>query len=82
MLPAALLLFSLVFFISIVPVNRKQKLALWKSSVLPMVYHGLEDEALMDGDEHATVSRMELNGQAVDVRLGKSSAKERLMFQT
>lgn len=47
-----------------------------------MVYHGLGDESLMDGDEHATVSRMELNAQAVDVRLGEPSAKEILMLQT
>lgn len=65
-LPAMVLLLGIVFFVSTILVNREHKLSLWKSSLLPVLYHGLGDELVR---EHVTISSMEEAAQSVHVRL-------------
>lgn len=81
-LPAAVVLLSIVFLITTILVGSCQKrLALWKSSVLPLLYHGLDKKVgVPDGDEYATVSGMEVDAKSVEVRL-EESERGRLMFR-
>lgn len=79
-LPAIVLLASMALFISTVMKNKKHGLKLWKSAILPVLYHGLDDDLLRDGPEYATVSQMEQTA-TIPVGFGHSDARNRLMFR-
>ncbi|OJJ78426.1 DUF3176 domain-containing protein [Aspergillus glaucus CBS 516.65] len=79
-LPAIVLLASIALFISTVVKNKKHGLNLWKSAILPVLYHGLDDDLLRDGPEYATVSKMQRTA-AVPVGFAHSEARNRLMFR-
>lgn len=82
MLPVTALLLSVIFLVITILVSRRHKrLALWKSSVLPLLYHGLDEGvALPDGEDYAVVSGMEADAKSVEVRL-EESERGRLMFR-
>lgn len=81
-LPVTVVLLSVVFLVITILVSRRQKqLALWKSSVLPLLYHGLDERvAILDGEEYAVVSGMEADAKSVEVLL-EGSERGRLMFR-
>lgn len=72
-LPALVMVMSIVFFVMTIMANFKQRGELWKCSVLPVLYHGL-DENLLDENQYATVSNMEQAAQSTEVRLGYSDS--------
>lgn len=79
-LPAIVLLASMALFISTVVKNKKHRLKLWKSAILPLLYHGLDDDLLRDGPEYATVSKMQWTA-SVPVGFAHSETRNRLMFR-
>ncbi|ODM19713.1 hypothetical protein SI65_04699 [Aspergillus cristatus] len=79
-LPAIILLASMALFISTVVKNKKHGLNLWKSAILPVLYHGLDDDILRDGPEYASVSQMERTA-TIPVGFGHSDVRNRLMFR-
>lgn len=56
-------------------------LQLWKSSILPALYHGLETESLHDSYDLGTVSTMEGTAQETDVTLQNAGETGRLMLR-
>ena len=42
-LPGALVMIGIVFLVLTILANRQQRLFLWKSSILPVLFHGLAD---------------------------------------
>ncbi|KAJ5593446.1 hypothetical protein N7537_010350 [Penicillium hordei] len=80
-LPALLLVLGIVFLVSTLLANKQRKLSLWRNSVLPILYHGLERDLVEAGDEYAPVSEMERTAGAIDVKLGFSDTQSRLMLR-
>lgn len=81
-LPAAVVLFSIIFLITTILVTSRQKqLALWKSSTLPLLYHGLDNGVLRNGENHVTVSGMEMEAKSVNVKLEESNTTRGLRFR-
>lgn len=82
-LPAAVVFLSLFFLLTTILANSRQKrLALWKSSVLPLLYHGIDHErvAIPDGQDVAVVSAMEVDAKGAKVQL-EESGRGRLLFR-
>lgn len=79
--PAILLLSTIGPLISTVWVNNAGVLQLWKSSILPALYHGLETELLLDSYDLGTVSTMEGAAQGTDVKLQNAGETGRLMLR-
>ncbi|KAJ5570225.1 uncharacterized protein N7459_009655 [Penicillium hispanicum] len=70
--PAVLLVGGFIFWIATVVVNRRHRLGLWKSSILPMLYHGAEKEdsgLTSTGAGYTTVSQMSQSARATHVKL-------------
>jgi hypothetical protein len=80
-LPVMVLLLTFVFLILTLLANKRHENWLWKASILPVLYHGLDEGVLSDGNEYATVSCMEASAQTVEVELQSSDPKGRLMFR-
>ncbi|KAL4897004.1 hypothetical protein BDV59DRAFT_209444 [Aspergillus ambiguus] len=81
-LPVTVMLLSIIFWACTVHVNRNYGSALWKTSSLPLLYHGLDD--FLDSDvegEKATISRMEEAARSVNVQFQFSNVRRRLMLQ-
>ncbi|KAE8349942.1 hypothetical protein BDV28DRAFT_151407 [Aspergillus coremiiformis] len=79
-LPVIVLVLTIIFLIVTVLVNRGQDQGLWKTSILPVLYHGLDDDLLSDGDEYTTVSRMDDAARSSTVKLQASDSKRRRML--
>jgi hypothetical protein len=79
--PAALLVMGIVLLASTILVNKRRKLSPWKSSILPFLYHGLENDAISEDDEHTSVSAMERSANAVNVRLDSSDTRNGLALR-
>lgn len=79
-LPAIILLSTMILFISTILGNKKHGLDLWKSAILPVLYHGLDNDLLADGPRYTTVSEMEQTSK-VPATLEFSDARNRLMFR-
>lgn len=82
-LPAAVVLLSLAFLLTTILTNSRQKrLALWKSSVLPFLYHGIDSGrvSIPDGEKVAVVSAMEVDAKGAKVQL-EESERGRLLFR-
>ena len=79
-LPAIVLLSTMTLFILTILGNKKHGLDLWKSAILPVLYHGLDNDLLADGPRYTMVSEMEQTSK-VPARLEFSDAKNRLMFR-
>ncbi|KAJ5605695.1 hypothetical protein N7510_008476 [Penicillium lagena] len=70
--PSVLLVLGFVFWIATVVVNRRHRLGLWKSSILPMLYHGAEkvDPGLnSSGAEYTKISQMDESARTTHVKL-------------
>ncbi|KAL4891331.1 hypothetical protein BDV59DRAFT_182242 [Aspergillus ambiguus] len=77
-LPAALISFGIVFLVLAIIVNSRKALGLWKSSLLPVIYHGLTEE--IDFDEFASISSMERKAKETKVKLEVSSTGMRMLM--
>jgi hypothetical protein len=78
-LPAVLVSLGIVFLALAIMVNSREALTLWKSSLFPVIYHGLAE---MGVDEFATLSSMERKAQEITVKLEVlDTGKRRLMVQ-
>ncbi|KAL5050822.1 hypothetical protein BDW71DRAFT_173259 [Aspergillus fruticulosus] len=80
-LPALIVILGGILLISTVFLSNKQKLNTWKSSVLPVLFHGLDQSLLNDGNEYATASSMEQTAKSVTVTLAVSDTGKRLLMQ-
>ena len=60
----------------------QKQLALWKSSMLPFLYHGIDNDkvAVPDGKDVVTVSAMEMDAKGAEVRL-EESERGRFLFR-
>lgn len=67
-LPGALVLLSIVFLVLTVATNRQQRLFLWKSSILAVLFHGLAGGE-GEGGLKDTAVEMEQTAQDIRVRL-------------
>jgi hypothetical protein len=79
-LPGVLILLGIILLVSTALRNNHQKMGLWKSSVLPFLYHGLED-SLIERDEIESLSRMGQAANEVKVRLGYSDMEGRSILR-
>lgn len=81
-LPASVLALGIIFLGLTILATRHQNLSLWKSAILPVLYHGLDDELVDDyRNEQATVSQMERNALSVDVKLDISDSRGKLVLR-
>ena len=80
-LPAVLLVMGIAFLVSTALLNTKTELGLWKSSVLPVLYHGIEGDLVPDGERVNSVTEMERNAKRVGVRLEYSDERGRVMLR-
>lgn len=79
-LPAALVVLSVAFLLLTILTNRRQRLRLWKTSLLAVLFHGLDGWTSMD-DKHATVSQMERTAQSLEVKLKTPGDGKGLMLE-
>ncbi|OJJ35802.1 hypothetical protein ASPWEDRAFT_41044 [Aspergillus wentii DTO 134E9] len=80
-LPAAVLILGILFLVITILINRGQKLGLWKSSILPALYHGLDDSYLQDEHAYMSMGSMEKSAQSAKARLEFSEEKKRLVLK-
>lgn len=80
-LPCSILVLGLVFLSTTAFISRSWKSDLWKTSVLPFLYHGLEDDLIPKNDELQSTSKMEQLADTVEVNLGPSSEDSKLMIR-
>ncbi|KAL3467196.1 hypothetical protein BJX64DRAFT_192179 [Aspergillus heterothallicus] len=80
-LPAALVVLGTVFWVLTMAINRYQRLRLWKSSVLALLFHGLESvPRYEEGDWYAAASRMDQTAQGLAVKLDVLDQRKGLML--
>lgn len=81
-LPATVLALGVTFLGLTILATRHQNLSLWKSAILPVLYHGLDDELVDEyKNEQTTVSKMERSAQSVDVKLDVSDSRGKLALR-
>ncbi|KAJ5671175.1 hypothetical protein N7507_000302 [Penicillium longicatenatum] len=80
-LPALLLALGIILVISTIMVNKHQRFGLWKSSILPVLYHGLEKEYLTVDDKYTDISQMDEAARNVDLTLELSDTQGRLLLR-
>lgn len=79
-LPGLLLLFGVCFFVLTIFSSKKHSIPLWKSSVLALIYHGLNGD-VVDSSDHSTASKMESRAEITSVKLQMSDEKKTLMLK-
>jgi hypothetical protein len=80
-LPAALVTLSALFLASTVFMNRRQRLKLWKTSVLAVLFHGLKElRTEVGGYKTKTKDQMEKTAQNIQVRLRSVDMEQGLML--
>ncbi|KAJ6035881.1 hypothetical protein N7540_000160 [Penicillium herquei] len=80
-LPAMLLLLGVILLISTILINKHKKLGLWKTSILPALYHGIEKDSIGVDGEYKNVSEMDHSARNVDVMLDSSDTQGRLVLR-
>lgn len=80
-LPVVLVLSGAVLLGSTAFVNRQKRVSIWKTSALPLLYHGLENSLIPSHGKLEDLSGMEDAAKAVSVSLGLSKTGDRLIFQ-
>ncbi|KAL4877525.1 hypothetical protein BJY04DRAFT_222079 [Aspergillus karnatakaensis] len=83
-LPAALIALAIVFLLATMLINRRQRLHLWKSSLLAVLFHGLNDlgnEAAYGDDKTVTANQMEKTAKGIQVRLRSVDVQRGLMLE-
>lgn len=78
-LPGLLILLGIIFLLLTISVNNKHDLGLWKSSVLPAIFHGFPGG--MISHEYSTASTMERVAQEATVNLEVSDSEKRLLLR-
>ncbi|OJJ85936.1 DUF3176 domain-containing protein [Aspergillus glaucus CBS 516.65] len=78
-LPGLLILLGIIFLLLTISVNSKHDLGLWKSSILPAIFHGLPGG--MISNEYSTASTMERVAQEATVSLEVSDSEKRLLLR-
>lgn len=79
-LPAALQALGVAFLVLTIFTNRRRRLQLWKTSLLAVLFHGLDGWRSVD-DRHATVSQMEWDAQGLEVELKAAGDGKDLMLR-
>ncbi|CAG8423569.1 unnamed protein product [Penicillium salamii] len=80
-LPAAVIILSSILLLSTALVSRSKSRVLWKTSTLPILYHGLDDDLLKDTDVCSALSKMETTAEATNVGLRLSDTKGKVLLQ-
>jgi hypothetical protein len=81
--PSALVALGVVFLGLTMLTNRRRGLRLWKSSILAILFHGLEGFIGEDEDEDdrfATASRMDRAARGMEVSLEVVERRKRLVL--
>ncbi|KAL4901469.1 hypothetical protein BDW74DRAFT_170176 [Aspergillus multicolor] len=82
LLPAMLVALGILFLLLTIAINRQQKLDLWKSSVLAVLFHGLGDWGGSVADRKTeTADQMEKTADTVRVRLKMVDDHRGLMLE-
>ncbi|KAL4805366.1 hypothetical protein BDV18DRAFT_161022 [Aspergillus unguis] len=79
-LPALLIIAGNGFVLLTIRANKSRRVALWKSSTLALLFHGME-QVSRDEQGYGTISRMESMAGTVDVRLQPSSVDGRWVLR-
>lgn len=66
-LPATLVLLGIGMLFSTMLLNKCRKMSVWKASVLPLLYHGLDYEFTEEDRELVSASKMDRSARKVDV---------------
>ncbi|CAG7940124.1 unnamed protein product [Penicillium olsonii] len=80
-LPATLIVSACVLLIITAHIARSQDHRLWKTSTLPILYHGLDKDLLKDTEEYSNLSKMEATADSTTVGLGLSDTDGRVLLQ-
>jgi hypothetical protein len=81
LLSTALVLLSVCFLLLTILANRLQRLHLWKSSILAVLFHGLDEVDFSDDEKRVdTVRQMERAAEDIRVRLKRSSRPRGLVL--
>ena len=72
----ALALLAWTFYIT-----KKTSLPVWKSSVLAMVYHGVEDDVIDPGQSYERASHMHEAARTMYVRLGQADQERYFLLK-
>ncbi|CAG8178792.1 unnamed protein product [Penicillium salamii] len=80
-LPAVVIIASSVLLIFTARITKLEDRALWKTSTLPVLYHGLDDDLLNDAEEHSTLSKMETSADSTSVGLEFSDPKGKVLLR-
>ena len=78
-LPGLIIVLGVIFFLLTISINSKHELGLWKSSILPAIFHGLPEG--MTDHEYSTASAMERKAQQATVKLEVSNSEKRLLLR-
>lgn len=79
-LPIVLELAGIVLVISTVIPTHSRKSRLWKSSLLPLLYHGLDERLLHEQPVENDLAWMEKTAEEARVRLAASGDGDRILF--
>lgn len=79
-LPCAVQVGGVLFVGVVVGASRRAGTRLWKSSVLPVLFHGLDGEGMREGGKAVVMHEMEELAESVVVRLGVSEREGGLML--
>ena len=80
--PVIVLALGILFLVSTIVATKNQNFGLWKSAILPVLYHGLDDELLDEyQDKQATASVMDQSALSVDVKLDISDSRDKLVLR-
>ncbi|RDW93037.1 DUF3176 domain-containing protein [Aspergillus mulundensis] len=79
--PVALVVLGACFLVITILINKRQRLRLWKSSVLAVLFHGLDSMPETVGDDYfATASSMEQTAKGLEVRLETVDSRRGLIL--
>ena len=80
-LPVVVIVLSLVFLLATILFNRNQCRKLWKNSILPVLYHGLEGDFVGERAAYSVLSQMEGSAELTNVKLQYSDLRGRYMLE-
>ena len=73
---------GILFLALTIVATKNQNLGLWKSAILPVLNHGLDDELLDEyQNKQATASVMDQSAQSVDVKRDISDSRDKLVLR-
>ena len=73
---------GILFLALTIVATKNQNLGLWKSAILPVLHHGLDDKLLDEyQNKQATASVMDQSAQSVDVKRDISGSRDKLVLR-